>query len=98
MLLKTSFGLHIHYPILRVNNGISQLVKMKTYEPILRPVLTYAVAIWHDLPKYLIRTMKVFENKCLRMASRGHHDTTSTNLLNICMKLNTKTPRLNKHL
>ena len=63
MLLKAHSGLHKLYPIMKVNNGISKEVKIRTYVTILRPILTYAVAIWHDLPKYLIRTLKVFENK-----------------------------------
>lgn len=99
MLLKAYSGLHRLYPIMRVNNGISQLVKVKAYLTILRPVLTYAVAIWHNLPKYLIRKMKVFENKCLRMAidfkrTRINFRYISTKSLHEI----TKTPRLNDHL
>lgn len=99
MLLKAYSGLHRLYPIMKVNNGISQLVKVKAYLTILRPVLTYAVAIWHDLPKYLIRKMKVFENKCLRMAinfkrTRVNFRYISTKSLHEI----TKTPRLNEHL
>lgn len=99
MLLKAYSGLHRLYPVMRVNNGISQLVKLKVYLTILRPVLTYAVAIWHDLPKYLIRKIKIFENKCLRMAinfkrTRVNFRYISTKSLHEI----TKAPRLNEHL
>lgn len=99
MLLKANTGLHKLYPIMRANNGISEEVKIKIYVTILRPVLTYAVAVWHDLPKYLMRRLKVFENKCLRMAinyrrSRTNYKFISTNELHNI----TKVPRLNVHL
>lgn len=99
VLLKAHTGLHKLYPIMKVNNGVSQEVKIKTYVTILRPVLTYAVAIWHNLPKYLIRRLKVFENKCLRMAinfrrSKSDYKYISTEELHKV----TKTPRLNNHL
>lgn len=99
MLLKAHSGLHKLYPILKANNGISQEVKIKTYKTILRPVLTYAVGIWHNLPKYLIKRLKVFENKCLRLAinfrrSRRNFKFISTEELHKV----TKIPRLNIHL
>lgn len=84
---------------MKVNNGISQEVKVKIYETILRPVLTYAVAVWHSLPTYLIKRLKIFENKCLRMAinfrrSRTNYKYLSTEELHKV----TKVPRLNVHL
>lgn len=99
MLLKAHTGLHKLYPIMKVNSGVSQEVKVKTYLTILRPVLTYAVPIWHNSPKYLIKKLKIFENKCLRMAINFRR--TSTNFKFISTeKLHklTKTPRLNLHL
>jgi len=99
MLLKAHTGLHKLYPIMKPNNGISQKVKIKTYLTILRPVLTYVVAIWHNLPKYLIKKLKTFENKCLRMAidfrrSKSNYKFISTEKLHKV----TKTPKLNVHL
>jgi hypothetical protein len=99
MLLKAYSGLHKLYPIMRVNNGISQLVKVKAYVTILRPVLTYAVAVWHDLPKYLMRKMKIFENRCLRMAINFKRTTTNFRYISTeTLHRITKTPRLNDHL
>lgn len=99
MLLKAHTGLHKLHPVMNANNGISQDVKVKIYLTILRPVLTYAVAVWHSLPKYLIKKMKLFENKCLRMAtnfrrSRAHYKFVSVEKLH----KDTKVPRLNEHL
>lgn len=99
VLLKAHTGLHKLDIIMKINNGVSQEVKIKTYVTILRPILTYAVAIWHNLPKYLIRRLKIFENKCLRMAinfrrtSANYKFISTENLHKI-----TKTPRLNIHL
>lgn len=99
MLLKAYSGLHRLYPIMKVNNGISQLVKVKAYVTILRPVLTYAVAVWHNLPKYLMRKMKVFENKCLRMAINFKRTTVDFRYISTeALHRITKTPRLNNHL
>ena len=99
ILLKAHTGLHRLYPIMKVNSGVSQEVKVKTYLTILRPVLTYAVAIWNDLPKYLIKRLKIFENKCLRMAINFSRTRTSYKFMSteILHKI-TKTPRLNVHL
>jgi hypothetical protein len=99
MLFKVHAGLHKLYPIMNANNGISQDVKVKVYLTILRPVLTYAVAVWHSLPKYLVKRLKLFENKCLRMAinfrrSRENYKFVSTEKLHEV----TKVPRLNEHL
>src|ERR1700761_127178 len=99
ILLKAHTGLHKLYPIMKVNSGVTQEVKVKTYLTILRPVLTYAVAIWNDLPKYLIKRLKIFENKCLRMAINFSRTRTSYKFIftEILHKI-TKTPRLNVHL
>lgn len=99
MLLKAHTGLHKLYPIMKINNGVSQDVKVKVYVTILRPVLTYAVAVWHSLPKYLIKKMKLFENKCLRMAINFRRSRTNYKFISM-EKLHeaTKVPRLNLHL
>lgn len=99
MLLKARIGLHKLYPIMNANNGISQDVKVKVYLTILRPVLTYAVAVWHGLPKYLIKRLKVFENECLRMAINFRRTRTNYKFISV-EKLHkvTKVPRLNEHL
>ena len=99
VLLKAHTGLHKLYTIMKPNNGVSQEVKTKIYMSILRPVLTYAIAIWHNLPKYLIRKLKIFENKCLRMAvnfrrSKVNYRYISTETLHEV----TKIPRLNIHM
>ena len=99
VLLKAHTGLHKLYPIMKVNNGICQEVKVKLYTTILRPVIAYAVAVWHNLPKYLIMRLKVFENKCLRMAinfrrSRTNYKFVSTEQLH---KM-TRVPKLNVYL
>jgi len=99
MLLKANTGLHKLYPIMKVNNGVSREVKVKVYLTILRPVLTYAIAVWHSLPMYLIKKLKTFENRCLRMAmnfrrSRTNYRYIPTNELHRV----TKVPRLNVHL
>ena len=98
-LLKAHTGLHKLYPVMNPNNGVSQEVKVKTYLTILRPVLTYAVAVWHDLPKYLMKKLKLFENKCLRMAvnfkrTRTNYKFISTEELHRV----TKVPKLNLFL
>lgn len=99
MLLKAHTGLHKLYPVMKANNGISQDVKVKIYVTILRPVLTYAVAVWHSLPKYLIKKLKLFENKCLRMAINFKRSRSNYKFISI-EKLHrvTKVPRLNVHL
>lgn len=99
MLLKVHTGLHKLYPVMNANNGISQDVKIKVYVTILRPVLTYAVAVWHSLPKYLIKRLKLFENKCLRMAISFRRSRANYKFISI-EKLHkvTKVPRLNVHL
>lgn len=99
ILLKAHTGLHKLYPIMKVNSGVSQEVKVKTYLTILRPVLTYAVAIWHNLPKYLIKRLKIFENKCLRMAINFRRTRTNFRFVSteILHKI-TKAPKLNLHL
>lgn len=99
MLLKVNAGLHKLYPVMRANNGISQEVKVKIYVTILRPVLSYAVAVWHTLPKYLIRRLKVFENNCLRMAIGFKRSRTNYKYISV-EKLHkvTKVERLNIHL
>ena len=99
ILLKVYTGLHKLYPVMNANNGISQDVKVKIYLTILRPVLTYGVAVWHTLPKYLIKRLKLFENKCLRMAmnfrrSRTNYKFISTDELHKY----TRVPRLNVYL
>jgi len=99
MLFKAYSGLHRLYPIMRVNNGISRLVKVKTYVTILRPVLTYSAAIWHNLPKYLIRKLKVFENKCLRLAIDFRRTKINFRYISTeALHKITKTPRLTYHL
>lgn len=99
MLLKVHTGLHKLYPVMNANNGISQDVKVKVYVTILRPVLTYAVAVWHSLPKYLIKRLKLFENKCLRMAINFRRSRVNFKFISV-EKLHkvTKVPRLNVHL
>jgi hypothetical protein len=99
VLLKAHTGLHKLHSIMKSDSGVSQEVKIKIYVTILRPVLTYAVAIWHNLPKYLIKRLKVFENKCLRMAinfrrSKSNYKYISTEKLH---KI-TRIPRLNMHM
>ena len=99
ILLKVHTGLHKLHPVMNVNNGISQDVKVKIYVTILRPVLTYAVAVWHSLPKYLIKRLKLFENKCLRMAINFRRSRVNYKFISV-EKLHkvTKVPRLNVHL
>lgn len=99
ILLKAYRGLHRLYPVMKVNSGVSKEVKVKIYLTVLRPVLTYAVAIWHNLPKYLIKRLMIFENKCLRMAINFRRTRTSYKFIptEILHKI-TKTPRLNVHL
>lgn len=84
---------------MNVNNGISQDVKVKIYVTILRPVLTYAVAVWHSIPKYLIKRLKLFENKCLRMAINFRRSRTNYKFISVEeLHRVTKVPRLNVHL
>lgn len=95
MLLKAHTGLHKLYPLMNPNNGISQDVKVKIYVTILRPVLTYAVAVWHSLPKYLIKKLKLFENKCLRMAMNFRRTRTNYRFISTeQLHKVTKVPRL----
>lgn len=99
MLLKVHTGLHKLYPVMNANNGISQDVKVRIYLTILRPVLTYAVAVWHSLPKYLIKRLKLFENKCLRMATNFRRSRTNYKFVSVeKLHKDTRVPRLNVYL
>lgn len=89
---------HINRILLKVHSGLHKLYPIRI-TTILRPVLTYAVTTCHNLPKYLTKKSKIFENKCLRMAinfrrSKANYKFISTERLHVMTKL----PRLNVHL
>ncbi|KAG4067411.1 hypothetical protein HA402_009648 [Bradysia odoriphaga] len=67
-IVKATIALRTLYPIMKVNNGISSEVKTKVYTSIIRPALIYGIPAWHNAPKYLMKKIIMFENKCLRLA------------------------------
>lgn len=56
------------YPVLKIQNGLNLTNKLKIYTSLIRPILTYAIPIWFNIPQRLHNKISVVERKCLRMA------------------------------
>lgn len=95
-IIKATIALRTLYPLMRVNNGISPKVKCKVYTSIIRPALIYGIPAWQNAPKYLLKKIKVFENRCLRLAINFRRTQSDFRFIsNDVLHEMTKVPRIN---
>ncbi|CAK9800653.1 RNA-directed DNA polymerase from mobile element jockey [Anthophora plagiata] len=50
-----------------LSKHLNNKVKVLCYTAIIRPILTYACPIWHNIPNYKMEEMRIFERQCLRI-------------------------------
>ncbi|KAM0734035.1 putative RNA-directed DNA polymerase from transposon X-element [Formica fusca] len=55
------------YPLMVKDSTVSRCNKILIYKMILRPVLTYAAAVWCGTAKTNLKPLQSFQNKCLRL-------------------------------
>lgn len=65
-LKKAYTAKHFLYPILNVDSGVSNKIKIMCYKQLIRPQLTYGFPLWFNISPAQMNQLKIFETKCLR--------------------------------
>lgn len=66
---KASKSFNAIRPVLRNVNGLSRKIKLLCYKQLVRPVLSYGFPAWCHISSHQMERLRVFERKCLRMAT-----------------------------
>lgn len=66
---KASNAFNAIRPVLRCINGLSLKIKLLCYKQLVRPVLTYGFPAWCHISSHQMERLRVFERKCLRLAT-----------------------------
>lgn len=56
------------YPLMVKNSALSIHNKLLIYKMIIRPIMLYAAPIWCSVAPTTIKSLQIFQNKCLRLA------------------------------
>lgn len=67
VLRKTYAVMKQLYPLMVKGSAVSKYNKLLIYKMILRPIVTYAAAVWCDTAKTNLKPLQSYQNKCLRL-------------------------------
>lgn len=68
ILRKANAAKSLLYPIMNVNSGVSNNVKLMCYKQLIRPQITYGFPIWFNTSPCQMNKISILERKCLRQA------------------------------
>jgi hypothetical protein len=66
-VVKTNDCLRLVYPLLKRNSQLNVLNKLLIFKLYIRPLMTYAIAVWNRVIKTEMNKLQIIQNKCLRM-------------------------------
>ena len=67
VIIKEKRSLSAYYNLIRPPKSIAPNIKLICYKQLIRPTLSYAFPIWHDISPRKMEVIRIFERKCLRM-------------------------------
>lgn len=77
---KANKAISLLYPMLVRNNRILPKTKIFMYKTYIRPILTYACAVFNNCAKTHLNKLQIIQNKSLRHALNSHFHTRITDL------------------
>lgn len=99
ILNKTFKAFHSIKSIMKKKKGLSSKIKIITYKQLLRPILTYAFPIWHNISSAQMERLRLTERKYIRTCLHmGRKPGTYLHFNNKILYKKAKIDRMDRHL